>query len=134
MSDRSTVSNRSSLGRDSFTARLRAALSNPTVLAVLVAVLGGLIVFLIATEVFPYHSNNDDEAVYLQQAAMLLEGQLRMTTEFPEAFRPWFFVMEGNELYSKYSPVPAAIFALGLAVGVPRLSLAAVAADREVAP
>jgi hypothetical protein len=128
VSDRSTVSNRSSLGRDSFTARLRAALSNPTVLAVLVAVLGGLIVFLIATEVFPYHSNNDDEAVYLQQAAMLLEGQLRMTTEFPEAFRPWFFVMEGNELYSKYSPVPAAIFALGLAVGVPRLSLAAVAA------
>ena len=128
MSDRSAASDRSSPGRDSFAARLRAALSNPTVLAALVALLGGLIVFLIATEVFPYHSNNDDEAVYLQQAAMLLEGQLRMTTEFPVAFRPWFFVMEENALYSKYSPVPAAIFALGLAVDVPRLSLAAIAA------
>lgn len=101
-------------------------------LTLLLAVLGGAIVFLIATEVFPYHSNNDDEAVYLQQAAMLLEGQLRMTSEIPVAFRPWFFVMEGNELYSKYSPVPAVIFALGMGVGVPRLSLAAVAAGNVV--
>jgi hypothetical protein len=102
------------------------------VLTLLLAILGGIVVFVIATEVFPYHSSNDDEAVYLQQAAMLLEGQLRMTTEFPEAFRPWFFVMEGNEIYSKYSPVPAVFFALGLAVGVPRSALAAVAAVNVV--
>lgn len=128
MSDRAIPSDHRSPGRDSLAARLRATLSNPTVLTVLVAVLGGVIVFLIATEVFPYHSNNDDEAVYLQQAAMLLEGQLRTTTEIPEAFRPWFFVMEENALYSKYSPVPAAVFALGMAIGAPRLALAAVAA------
>ena len=128
MSDRSALSDGRSSDRRSLGARLRALLSNPTVLTLLLAVLGGVTVFVIATEVFPYHSSNDDEAVYLQQAAMLLEGQLRMTTEFPEAFRPWFFVMEGNELYSKYSPVPAVFFALGLAIGVPRLSLAAVAA------
>ena len=59
MSDRSTVSNRSSPGRDSFTTRLRATLSNPTVLIVLLAALGGLIVFLIATEVFPYHRSEE---------------------------------------------------------------------------
>jgi len=127
MNERSASSGRRS-DRDSLSARLRALLTNPTVLTVLLALLGGCVVFVIATEVFPYHSNNDDEAVYLQQAAMLLEGQLRMQTEIPVAFRPWFFVMEETSLYSKYSPVPAAIFALGMSVGVPRLSLAAVAA------
>ena len=46
-------------------------------LAALIAVLAGVAVFLIATEVFPYHSSNHDEGVYLQQASMLLEGQDR---------------------------------------------------------
>jgi len=92
------------------------------------AIVGGLAVFLFATELFPYHSLNHDEAVYLQQAAMLLEGQLVLRPPVEAAFQPWFFVDGGEYLYPKYTPVPAAIFALGLAIGIPRLALAAVAA------
>lgn len=94
-------------------------------------VLAGLaagVVLLVALALFPYHSNNHDEAVYLQQAAMLLEGQLRLHPPVDGAFRPWFFVDGPDGLYSKYSPVPPAVFAVGLLAGEPRLSLALVAA------
>ena len=39
----------------------------------------GVAVFLIAVFVFPYHSVNHDEGVYLMQASMLLEGQLTLS-------------------------------------------------------
>ncbi|MEA5386593.1 glycosyltransferase family 39 protein [Haloarculaceae archaeon H-GB11] len=42
--------------------------------------------------------------------------------------QPWFFVQDGARLYAKYTPVAAGVFGLGVAVGVPRLSLALVAA------
>jgi len=92
------------------------------------ALVAAALVFVVATDLFPYHSLNHDEAVYLQQAAMLLDGQLVLRPPVAEAFRPWFFVDGGEYLYPKYSPTPAAILALGMSVGVPRLSLAAVAA------
>jgi hypothetical protein len=108
----------------------------------LLALFAGAVVFLVATEVFPYHSTNHDEGVYLQQAEMLLRGQLYLRPPVEGAMRPWFFVdaespagpavalpeQAGDVLFSKYSPVPPAIFALGIAVGVPRLSLALVGA------
>ena len=98
--------------------------------AVLVAAAAGGLVFLISTTVFPYHSSNHDEAVYLTQAAMLLEGQLELAAgELAEAVRPWFFLQDGGRLYPKYTPVPATMFAASMAlVGEPRLTLAAVAA------
>ncbi|MFW6435558.1 MAG: hypothetical protein ACOCY1_04185, partial [Halovenus sp.] len=37
------------------------------------ALVGAAAVWTVATQVFPYHSLNHDEGVYLQQAAMLLE-------------------------------------------------------------
>lgn len=91
------------------------------------ALVGGLAVWTIATEVFPYHSLNHDEAVYLQQAAMLLEGQLHLYPPVDGAFRPWFFVEAGDRLYPKYAPVPAALFALGELVGGYRLALVGIA-------
>jgi len=99
-------------------------------LAGLVAVLAGLAVFLVASELFPYHSSNHDEGVYLQQAAMLLDGQFQL---FPgglaEAVRPWFFVADGGRLYPKYQPLPAGFYALSMALfGEPRVTLAAVTA------
>lgn len=87
-----------------------------------------LTIFLVASDLFPYHSANHDEAVYLQQAAMLLEVQLTLQPPVEDAFRPWFFVERGDTLYPKYAPVPAAIFAIPLAMGFPRLALAGVAA------
>ena len=95
-----------------------------------IAVLAGLAVFLIATDLFPYHSSNHDEGVYLQQAAMLLEGRLWLTPgsePLREAVHPWFFVESDRGFYAKYAPVPAAIFALGELVGGYRMALVGVA-------
>ncbi len=89
---------------------------------------GGAIVLLLATELFPYHTTNHDEAVYLQQAGMLLEGQLSVSPPVPDSFRPWFFVRDGAELYPKYAPVPAAMFAVGKLLGGARLALAGIGA------
>jgi hypothetical protein len=102
--------------------------NRPGLLAAAVALAGGLAVFAVAHAVFPDHSINHDEAVYLQQAAMLLDGRLFLHPPVADAFRPWFFVDAGDRLYPKYAPVPAATFAVGLALGDPRLSLALVGA------
>ncbi|WP_339102547.1 glycosyltransferase family 39 protein [Haloterrigena salinisoli] len=98
--------------------------------ALAVALLAGVAVWILATQLFPYHSSNDDEAVYLLQAAMLLEGQLELHAgELAGAFRPWFFIEDGGRLYPKYSPVPSAMYAVSMALfGEPRVTLAAVAA------
>ncbi|MFB6104577.1 MAG: ArnT family glycosyltransferase [Halobacteriaceae archaeon] len=61
--------------------------------------------------VFPYHSLNHDEAVYLQQAALFVEGQLVLDPPVADAFRPWFFVDGGAVLYPKYGPLPAGVYA-----------------------
>jgi hypothetical protein len=94
----------------------------------LLATLAALVVGVIATQVFPYHSLNHDEGVYLQQAAMLLEGQLYLRPPVDGAFRPWFFVEADEGLYPKYSPVPAAMFAIGKLLGGFRVALVLVAA------
>lgn len=111
--------------------RLRAACRpRERLLAAALALLAGGAVFLVATEVFPYHSNNHDEGVYLQQAAMLLEGQLQLFPgEFGTAVKPWFFVDAGDSFYPKYQPLPAGFYAIGMALfGDPRIILAVVAA------
>src|SRR6056297_3415398 len=92
------------------------------------SLVAGAVVLLVATELFPYHTTNHDEAVYLQQAAMLLEGQLSLYPPVPDSFRPWFFVRDGGRLYPKYAPVPAATFAVGKLLGNARFSLALVGA------
>jgi len=99
----------------------------PRVQAAVVAVLGGLTVFALASVVFPYHTTNHDEAVYLQQAAMLLDGTFFLNPPVDGPFRPWFFVESDRGLYSKYTPVPAAMFAVGKLLGGYRVALALVA-------
>lgn len=93
------------------------------ILTATIAVIGGVAVWVIATELFPYHSVNHDEAVYLQQAAMLLEGDLSLRPPVDGVARPWFFIESGDRLYPKYAPVPAAVFAFGQLVGGYRLAL-----------
>ncbi|AZH26598.1 DUF7846 domain-containing protein [Haloplanus aerogenes] len=97
--------------------------------AAALAIAGGLLVFLVATRLFPFHSLNHDEGVYLQQAAMLLDGQLFLYPPVEDAYRPWFFVRAPDGgLYPKYAPVPAAMFAVGNLLGGYRLALAGIAA------
>lgn len=100
-------------------------------LTAIVALATGVVVFGMAHELLPYHSSNHDEGVYLQQAAMLLDGQLFVnpgSEPLREAFHPWFFVESDAGLYPKYAPVPAAVFALGELAGGYRFALAGIAA------
>lgn len=105
-----------------------------TRLAGALSVLVAIAVFVIAVSVFPFHSTNHDEAVYLQQAEMLLHGTLALRPPVETAFRPWFFIESsgaspsGSVLIPKYAPVPAAMFALGKALGNYRFSLPLIAA------
>jgi len=107
---------------------LLGSLTRPRRVALALSVVAGVLVFLIGETVFPYYTSNHDEAVYLQQAAMLLEGKLALHPPVPEAFRPWFFVADGGRLYPKYMPVVPAIFAVGGLAGSFRLALGLVAA------
>jgi hypothetical protein len=91
-----------------------------------VALVSATIALATSIELFPYHSLNHDEGVYLQQARLLLDGRLWFTAEVPEAVHWWFLVEDGPRLYPKYAPVPAGVFALGMALGEPRVALAAV--------
>jgi hypothetical protein len=106
----------------------REALTRDRQATLVLALLTGIVIYLIGEGVFPYYTSNHDEAVYLQQAEMLLSGQLWMDPPVAESFRPWFFVAEGGELYPKYTPVTAGLFALGGLVGSFRLAVAALAA------
>jgi len=111
--------------------RGRAARAGPEPIAAGgVALLAGLAVFAVAATVFEHHSSNHDEAVYLQQASLLLAGRLELYAgDLAGGVRPWFFVADGGRLYPKYAPVPAAMYAASMAAfGEPRVALAAVAA------
>jgi hypothetical protein len=96
-------------------------------LAGLLAVGTALLVVVLSEGVFPYLTSNHDEAVYLQQAELLLNGQLHLSPPVPESFRPWFFVADGSEFYPKYTPVTAAIFAVGGLLGSYTIALGLVA-------
>jgi len=98
------------------------------VATLVLAAIAAVVAVLVATRVFPYHSINHDEGVYLQQAELLLSGDLFLRPPVEDAFRPWFFVENGDRLYPKYSPVPAAAFALGKLLGGFPVALAGVAA------
>lgn len=94
-----------------------------------IAVGGGAAVLLLSVTLFPHHSLNHDEAVYLQQAAMFLDGGLVLEPPVPGVMRPWFFVRDGGVLYPKYGPVPAGMFAVGQALfGSYRIALGGIAA------
>ncbi|WP_336025443.1 glycosyltransferase family 39 protein [Halobellus salinisoli] len=104
------------------------------VLAAFLTLAVGVLVYELAIDLFAYHSVNDDEGVYLYQAAMLLEGKLFLRPgAIPwDAVRPWFFVVDevGGDvrMYGKYSPVAPAVFAVGRLLGDWNIALGLVAA------
>ncbi|MFB6079483.1 MAG: glycosyltransferase family 39 protein [Haloferacaceae archaeon] len=100
----------------------------PGTLALVLAVLAGVVVVALSVRLFPYHSLNHDEGVYLQQAALLRHGRLYLRPPVPDAFRPWFFVASPDGLYPKYAPYPAILYAIGLWLGDARLVLGVVGA------
>ncbi|MFC6784628.1 ArnT family glycosyltransferase [Halobaculum halobium] len=98
------------------------------VAAIVLAFVGAAVAFAVAAGVFPFRSLNHDEGVYLQQADMLLSGQVFLRPPVEDAFRPWFFVESERGLYSKYAPVPSTVFALGKLLGGYTVALAGIAA------
>ena len=80
--------------------------------------------------VFPYLSDDHDEGLYLLQASALADGDLfPAAPEQADAFRPWLSVVDGDRYVLKYTPVHAAILAVGIRLaGSARLSLGLVAA------
>lgn len=113
----------------SLTRAARRAATRADAVALLLTVAAAVVTALVATRLFPYHTPNHDEAVYLQQAAMLLDGRLFLDPPAAESFRPWFFARTADgSLYPKYAPVPAAMFAVGTLLGGPRLALVGIAA------
>jgi hypothetical protein len=106
---------------------MRSPPTETCVLALIATISAGLAA-LISIELLPYLSLNHDEGVYLQQARLLLDGQFWVTSEIPDAVRWWFFIEDGGQQYPKYTPVPAAVFAVGIAIGEARIALALVAA------
>ncbi len=64
--------------------------------------------------VFPFLSNDHDEAVYLLQANALEHGHLfPRASASPDAFLPWLTVQEGHHFVPKYAPVFPAMLAIG---------------------
>ncbi|MGH9037403.1 MAG: hypothetical protein ACRD0O_16725, partial [Acidimicrobiia bacterium] len=80
--------------------------------------------------VFPHLSDNNDEAVYLLQAETLRHGHLFPVAPAPaESFRPWLHTIDGDRFIPKYTPVHAAMLAVGRTVsGSYRGALALLAA------
>ncbi len=96
--------------------------------SLVIAGIAGVVTWLVSRYVFPFHSSNHDEGVYLQHAEMLLDGQLKMQTgELTDAFIPWFFIADNGAVYPKYQPVTAAIYAAGEFIYSYRLALVVVA-------
>ncbi|MFW5935436.1 MAG: ArnT family glycosyltransferase, partial [Halolamina sp.] len=106
----------------------RDRLDRGRVAMLLLGLVAAVVSVLVATRVFPYHSLNHDEGVYLQQAEMLLSGRLFLSPPVDGPFHPWFFVVSEQGLYSKYQPVPAAVFALGRVLGGYPLALGGISA------
>lgn len=95
-----------------------------------IAILAGIAVYAVAGTVFEFHSNNHDEAVYLQQAELLLDGRFILDPgQFGDAVRPWFFFETDQGFVPKYQPLPAGLYAIAIGIfGEPRIALAAIAA------
>ncbi len=101
---------------------------NPAVMVALLAVAAAMWAVVASRQVFPYLSDDHDEAIYLLQADALAHGHLfPPAPKHPESFRPWLSVISGDKYLLKYSPVHASFIVLGILAGSPRLALGLIA-------
>ncbi|MDQ3573527.1 MAG: glycosyltransferase family 39 protein [Actinomycetota bacterium] len=107
----------------------RRMVRNPAFMVAMLAVAAAMWAVVGSHQVFPYLSDDHDEAIYLLQADALAHGHLfPPAPENPESFRPWLSVLSGDRYVLKYSPVHASVIALGTRLGSPRLALGLIAA------
>jgi hypothetical protein len=95
----------------------------------IVAIISFLSIILINQYVFPYYSNNHDEGVYIFQAKMLAQGNIYLNTNnYSEFFDSWFFVNDGNKIYSRYTPVHALFLSIFYLLGDMNLAIGVISA------
>lgn len=106
----------------------RRAAARPAVLVLLLAVAVGACAVIGSQRVFPYLTDDHDEGIYLLQAHALADGQLfPRAPKHPDAFVPWLSLVSEGRYVVKYTPVHAAILAVGVRLGDVRWSLGLVA-------
>jgi hypothetical protein len=83
--------------------------------AIGVLAIGAFIWAIVASSLlFPFLTNNHDEAIYILQARLLAEGKLYFNIEeFSHFFSQWFFINDGEKIFAKYTPIHAGILAFG---------------------
>lgn len=79
------------------------------------SVVATVVAVVLALTVFRHGSIDNDDGVYLLQARALLHGRLTVPMPAnPEASQPWFFAITSHGYVSKYLPLVAALYAVGL--------------------
>lgn len=79
------------------------------------SVVATVVAVVLALTVFRHGSIDNDDGVYLLQARALLHGRLTVPMSAnPEASQPWFFAITSHGYVSKYLPLVAALYAVGL--------------------
>jgi 4-amino-4-deoxy-L-arabinose transferase-like glycosyltransferase len=101
-----------------------------TVVVLLLALAAGAWAVVGSRSVFPYLSDDHDEALYLYQADALAHGHLfPPAPRHPDAFLPWLSVLSEGRFILKYTPVHASVLAASLVLtGSARWALGVVAA------
>jgi hypothetical protein len=91
------------------------SISGPARLVILAAGLSALGAVLVRTQLFPYLSINNDEAIYRLQAETIAHGHLFPPAPSPRAsYTPWLGAIVDGHYVLKYTPVVPALYALSL--------------------
>ena len=79
---------------------------------------------VIVSQVFPLYSLNHDDSVYVYSARMLADGNLTLSADEHEFFRPWASGVRDDRIVLKYSPAwPAVLAAAKATTGSFRIAL-----------
>ncbi|ADP84966.1 DUF6541 family protein [Pseudofrankia inefficax] len=107
-----------------------ARIDAPTRAVLLIAVCSFVGSLLLQTGFYREGSGDADEAAYVLQARMLLDGRLTLDSRVVEPFfQPWLTGMHGTEVFTKYLPGWPALLAASQAVfGTMAVAPAAIAA------
>jgi hypothetical protein len=90
-------------------------LQPPVLVVSAVSVLAAVVAAFVRLRLYHHGSPNNDEAVYLRQAVALTHGHLVLPFEGDiRARQPWLFAIGAHGYVSKYLPVVAGLYAIGL--------------------
>ena len=109
--------------------RLAVLVRQPIMVVIALAVLSFVLALVVADQLFPLLSANNDEAVYLFQARIFRSGHLTLPADgYRDFFRPWMSSEHDQQLVLVFQPVFPALLALSdLVFGSMRVALGLIA-------